>query len=389
MSSDTLRILHVVPSYLPAVRYGGPVYAVHALCRHLVEQGHQVDVYTTNVDGQGVHGAKTGQRIAMDGVGVHYFPVQFPRRLYYSPKLAKFLDAHIARYDLLHLHSVFLYPTLAAARCAHNNGIPYLVAPRGMLVKDLIRRKNTLLKQAWIHLFERRTLEQAAAIHVTSRLEAQELHTFNFVWPEIIELPNGLDPVPAQPAIVRDPNLILFLGRITWKKGLDRLIPALAGLPKLKLFIAGNDETGYTQELKHLAQRHAVTERIVFCGPVRGADKWQLYQQAGVFVLPSYSENFANTVLEAMAMACPVVVTPQVGLADVVKQGGAGIVSAGDVRSLQDAILNILEHRQQAQLMGEAGQRVVAERFSWPTIVSAVENTYRHLRNPEQVQAHA
>ena len=389
MRVEPLRILHVVPSYLPAVRYGGPVYAVHGLCRQLVAQGHHVDVYTTNVDGQSSHDAEIGQRVSLDGVGVHYFPVQFPRRLYYSPQLAQSLDRHIGDYDVLHLHSLFLYPTLAAARCARKNGIAYLLAPRGMLVKDLIARRNTLLKQTWIHLFERRTLEQAAAIHVTSRLEAQEIQKFNFDWPEIIEVPNGLDPAPLHDDIVRDPNMILFLGRINWNKGLDRLIPALAGLPELYLMVAGNDEDGYTQELKQLAEHHGVTERVIFCGPARGQDKWQLYQQAGVFALPSYSENFANTVLEAMAMACPVIVTPQVGLAEVVSQSGAGIVSAGDVHSLIGAISQILDHQDQAQQMGEAGRRVVTERFSWPVIAASMENTYRRLRISGRIQAHA
>ena len=48
-----LRLLHVVPTYLPAVRYGGPIQSVHALCRALAAQGHVTDVFTTNVDGPG------------------------------------------------------------------------------------------------------------------------------------------------------------------------------------------------------------------------------------------------------------------------------------------------------------------------------------------------
>ena len=381
---SSLRILHVIPSYLPAVRYGGPLYAVHGLCKHLVNLGHHVDVFTTNVDGDDVLGCGSEYQITMDGVGVHYFPVQFPRRLYYSPQLAHALDAKITNYDLLHLHSLYLHPILAAARCATKNNIPYLIAPRGMLIKDLIQRKNTLLKMFWISLFERRTLEQASAIHVTSSLEALEIEKFPFNWPEILEYPNGVEPPAMAARIEREQNLILFLGRIHWKKGLDRLIPALSGMPDVRLIIAGNDESGYLEDLRILAAKYHVTGQISFYGPVHDEDKWRLYQQAGVFVLPSYSENFANTVLEAMAMACPVVVTPQVGLAQTVQDSGAGIVCGGEPSILHDAIKQVIDNPPLAQKMGEAGQHLILERFAWPNIASSLETDYYRLLTNQQ-----
>jgi len=389
MKASRLRILHVIPSYLPAVRYGGPVYAVHDLCRHLVQRGHRVDVYTTNVDGPGVHDSATGTAVCLDGVSVYYFPVQFPRRLYYSPQLARALAARIEQYDVLHLHSLFLYPTLAAARCANSRGVPYLLAPRGMLVKELVRRRSPLLKMAWIQLFERRSLEQASAIQATSRLEARELRKFPFDWPNIFIVPNGLEPPTPRPGVQRDPKRVLFLGRVNWKKGLDRLIPAMAGLPGLTLTVAGNDEDDYTRVLKNLVALHGLEDRIEFCGPVWGDEKWRLYQRAGVFVLPSYSENFANTVLEAMAMACPVIVTAQVGLAEVVAGCGAGLVSNADADSLRGAIATVVSDPEQARRMGEAGRGVIADRFSWPAIAATVETTYRRLWTDIEVPADA
>jgi len=387
INPDPLRILHVIPSYLPAVRYGGPMYAVHGLCKHLVQQGHQVDVFTTNVDGLGTRGER--HRASMDGVGINYFPVQLPRRIYYSPQLARELEACITNYDVLHLHSLYLYPTLVAARCASRNGIPYLLAPRGMLVGEVIARKNFLLKKAWIHLFERRTLEQASVIQATSHLEAQELRKFKFEWPEILELPNGLECPTLQSGVVRDPNLMLFLGRIDWKKGLDRLIPVLVGLPKMKLLVVGNDETGYTRVLRKIAEKHAVTQQVEFYGPAWGEDKWRLYQQAGMFVLPSYSENFANTVLEAMAAACPVIVSPQVGLAEVVAESGTGIVSHGATDQWAESIHKIADQPELARQMGEAGQRLVAARFSWPTIASQMIDAYRKVLSSRPVNLRA
>ena len=128
-----MRILHVVPTYLPATRYGGPIYSVHGLCRALVRRGHEVHVLTTNVDGAGVSGVPLDRPVDLDGVQVRYFPVPFLRRLYWSPQMATATDARMAESDVLHCHSVFLWPTWMAARAARRARVPYVCAPRGML----------------------------------------------------------------------------------------------------------------------------------------------------------------------------------------------------------------------------------------------------------------
>ena len=76
-----MRLLHVVPTYLPASRYGGPLYSVHALCAALAKRGHDVHVYTTNVDGPGVSAVPVDRPVDMDGVQVSYFVTGRGRRL--------------------------------------------------------------------------------------------------------------------------------------------------------------------------------------------------------------------------------------------------------------------------------------------------------------------
>src|ERR1700676_1395936 len=157
-SNISLRILQVVSAYYPAVRYGGPIRSVHALCSALVRRGHQVSVYTTNIDGDGDLDVPLGTPVDMDGVLVHYFPVGAIRRLCWSPALARQLRRTVKNYDLAHLHSVFLWPTYSAARAARRARVPYIVSPRGMLVRDVIRAKSRFAKSAWIELVERRSL---------------------------------------------------------------------------------------------------------------------------------------------------------------------------------------------------------------------------------------
>ena len=110
--------------------------------------------------------------VDLDGVQIRYFPCPLLRRLYWSPALGRALRHEIGEFRIVHLHSVFLWPTWAAARAARNAGVPYVLSPRGMLVKDLIARRSRLAKSAWIRLIERSNVEQAAALHLTSQLES-------------------------------------------------------------------------------------------------------------------------------------------------------------------------------------------------------------------------
>ena len=147
-----------------------------------------------------------GRPVDMDGVKVWYFPSRWLRRLYWSPPMARALKREVGGFELVHLHSVFLWPTWAAARAARRLGVPYVLSPRGMLVKDLVRRKSRWLKRAWIRLVERNNMAHAAAIHVTSETEATELSRFAFAMPRMITIPNGLSGPGARGSRTRQPR---------------------------------------------------------------------------------------------------------------------------------------------------------------------------------------
>lgn len=380
-----MKILHVVPTYVPAWKHGGPIRSVHGLCKALAAHGHQVTVFTTDVDTNGA--VPVGRPVTLDGVEAWYFPVTPPRRLYRSPQMGAALRQRIAGLDVVHLHSVFLWPTSAAAREAERAGVPYLVAPRGMLVRDLLRRRGRWRKALWLRFVERRTLARAAGIHATTGLEAEEAHKLGIPLPRIFVVPNGVDPEPppateALAAPVRDllagGPFLLYLGRLSWKKGLDRLIPALARVPGATLAVVGNDEEGIRPKLEALAREAGVASRVRFPGPVDGADKAALLHGCAALVLPSYSENFGNSVLEAMAAGRPVAVTPEVGLAGVVREEGAGIVAGGDPIVLGDALRGLLADPDR-EAMGRRGAEAAGRRFGWPAVAAQMEEVYRML----------
>jgi glycosyltransferase involved in cell wall biosynthesis len=379
-----MRVLHVVPTYLPAVRYGGPIYSVHALCRALADRGHDIHVYTTNVDGAGISDVPLAEPVVLDGVKVRYFPCGWGRRLYRSPAMRGALADAVPDFDVLHLHSVFLWPTLAAARAARRADVPYLLAPRGMLVEGLIARKSLLLKTAWIALFERANIAGAAAIHVTSELEQSELAKLGLSAQRVVVVANGIELADLagacrRPAVAAANAYVLSLGRISWKKGLDRLVQAMAYVPNAVLLVAGNDEENYQPRLESIARELGLGARVHFLGPVRDEEKWDLMRCAAVFALPSHSENFGIAALEAMACGCPVVVTPEVGLARAIGEAGAGLVVDGEAEAIGTAISALVADPARRRLMGEAGRKLAGERFSWDGIAEQMERVYQQV----------
>lgn len=372
-----MRLVHVVPTYLPAIRYGGPIVAVHGLCRALVARGHDVEVLTTNVDGKSVSDVPIGTPTMLDGVKVTYFSSRFDR-LYWSPSMQRAIRAAASRSDLLHAHSVYLYPTLAAARAARSSRTPFVISPRGMLVPELIERRNAVAKKLWIATIEKRNFATAAAIHFTSEQEWSDAANVGLPLHHPFVVPNGIDLPPLSGA-PRRPHTLVFLGRISWKKGLDRLITALAEVPEATLIIAGNDDEDLTPKLKRIASDAGVSDRIEWRGPTYGAEKHSLLATASLFALTSDSENFGNAVLEALAVRTPALLTRGVGLAPDVAAAAAGIVTERDPHAIAAALRDALADPNRLQQLGANGRKLVESRFTWSRVAEMMEQQYRSL----------
>ena len=150
---------------------------------------------------------------------------------------------------------------------------------------------------------------------------------------------------------------MLFLGRLNWKKGLDRLIPAMQQVTNADLLIAGNDEENYRPELEALARRCGVVDASVSWVPLMGKKMGAARLRLEFWRLPSYSENFGNVVLEAMAVGCPVIVTPEVGMASVVQEAGCGVVADGDPANLGLEMKRLLDDHSRRRIWGKRPAR--------------------------------
>jgi glycosyltransferase involved in cell wall biosynthesis len=386
-----MRILHVVPTYYPAVRYGGPIYSVHALCKALAAEGHRVHVFTTSVDGPGDSDVPHKRPVDLDNVQVHYFPSRWLRRIYCSIDLANALRSMTADFDVVHLHSVFLFPTWAGARSAVRGGVPYVLSPRGMLDRELIARRSAVAKRAWIRLVERRNLARAACIHLTSAEERRALVDLELGLAPISIIPNGVeapglfsrshDAISADVcAILGEGFDILCFGRISWKKGLDQLIRAITELPHARVVIAGNDEEGFADKLRNLAAHSSVDDRVrILPRQITGADKEALFAAARLFVLPSVSENFGNVVVEAMIRAVPVVVTERVGAAEIVEASGGGLVVRKGKDTFSSVLASVLQSSERLGAMSTAGANYARQHLTWQGIARRFDALYREI----------
>ncbi len=377
-----LSILHVIANLAPA--QGGPAAACPAMAEAMARRGHRVAVFTTDRGRRGE--VPTDQPLERDRVTYRFFPHRF-RRFAVSTGLARALMAEVGRFDVVHLHSLYLFHDWAAARACRAAGVPYILRPHGAFL-PFVRARGRLQKRVANLLFQNGVTRGAACLHYTSEAEAQDAAPFVFGRPGRV-VPLGLDIAAlaapdAPPLSARFPELagkrvLLFLGRLAAQKGLDLLIPAFAAVaprhPEWHLLLAGADR-GEGERLRSLAAECGVAERLTFAGHLAGDDKHAALQQAELFVLPSRGENFGLAAVEAMAAGRPVLVTDRVALWREIESDGAGLVCPPQAADLTAALDRLMGDAGLRARLGRAARERTAPRFDWARVAPQLEALY-------------
>ncbi len=391
-----MKVLHVIPSISPL--RGGPSKAALEMVGALRQAGIDASLITTNDHGPGLlQDLPTGRWQIHREVPLLVFPRWSPplaalREFAVSPAMSRWLGSHIRSYDLLHIHALFSYPSTAAMVQARHAGVPYLLRTIGQLSPWSLAQ-SSLRKRWMLRLVERANLEGASALHFTTALEQSQaadlgLGTPSVVLPLGVHLPPVLPESPALAAGREDPSSgepirFLFLSRLHPKKQLENLLEACARLRDLhprahwQLAIAGSGEAAYERSLRQRAGLLGIGPHCHWLGHLEGEAKWAALGQADWFVLPSAAENFGIAVVEALAAGTPVIVTPEVAVAERIRAAGAGLVCSSEPQRLVMAL-------EEAMAGSPPGMRAAARslaqmEYSWDTLALRLSETYQQI----------
>lgn len=330
------------------------------------------------------------------GLTVRRYPVLPPRGLKPSLGLWRQLRRRIERFDLVHVHSLYLFHSAVGPALCRQRGVPYVVRPHGSL-DPLIWQRRRGRKRIAEHLFEARNLARCAAVHFTHPREQREACLGG--WPAAFVCPLGVDVEALRPSatgrelaefrdrvgIEPDDRVALFLGRLTQRKGAHLAVAAAARLgteTRLKILLAGRDQEGLVASKRAAG---TLPPAVRWCGQLDDGERRLALAAADVLIAPSSYDNFGLSVLEAMAAGLPPIVSSAVALADEVAQHQAGwVVELGDeraARTLAEAIVRALEAPSERQQRARRA-RDLAQRFDWQRIGELMEDHYHRIVAP-------
>ena len=385
-----MRVLQIVPSV--SLVYGGPSQMVLGLSKALAQEGIEVTLITTNSNGDTDRpplDVPIAKPIKQDGYEIIYFPCSPFRRYKFSLGLLKWLAINANQYNLAHIHALFSPVSTAAATIARRKKLPYILRPLGTLdPADLLKKKQ--LKQLYGLLLEKPNLAGAAGVHFTSPEEAKVSERYGTKTRDLV-IPLGVDLPEILPAkgtarqqlgMPTNCPLILFMSRIDPKKGLDLLLPALEKLQTAGLnfhFVlagANPQDLDYENKIKQIIQTSKLAKQTTITGFVHGELKLGLLQDADIFVLPSYYENFGIAVAEAMATGIPVVISDRVHIWQDIQAANAGWVTPCEVEKLTETLKIAIQTQEERKQKGENARQLTQEKYSWRAIALSMIEVY-------------
>jgi len=385
-----MRILHVAPYYEQAWAYGGIPRLVTTLTRALARRGYPVTVCTTD--------ARDERTRATPVANAHGVDVRMFRNVsnslayhlqFFTPLGLRGYMRHAAKtFDIAHIHACHNLPAIIAALELSRAGVPYVVSPNGTALP--IERRMAA-KRLFAGTAGRSFLPGATRIVAVSQAEVRQLHALGIAESVIVRISNPIDDRecdhPADPGSFRsrlalgDVPIVLFLGKLTPRKGVGDLVRAFArvGHSEAVLVIAGND-MGARRSVETVVRELELQQRVIFTGLLSGKARLDALAAATVVVYPSRDEIFGLVPLESLLCGTPVVVCDDSGCGEVISgTGGGQTVPYADVGRLAGAIQAVLDDRHSWRCRARAAAIVVRRRYGADVICNEFESLYRSV----------
>ncbi|MDH3975275.1 MAG: glycosyltransferase [Deltaproteobacteria bacterium] len=408
-----MKLLVVIPSYWPAIKFGGPIHSVHTLNKTLVKMKIDVTVFSTNAGIEKI--VPVNEEIIRDGVKITYF--SYSKRFefmaatgwQFSRCLINELKKSLKNFDLVYITPIWNFPVSIAAHYCRKFKVPYVISPRGTMYGETLSKK-AWKKMIYYWLVSNRDIKHASAIHYTTHDEAERCYIPHRRSENAIILPNGIDlsdfkDLPSKKALrtkypyLENKKVILFMGRINWKKGLDILIDAYGKLVSerddVHLIIAGNDENGYINQVKKWINTYGMKyfdassgtitineiPDVTFTGLIKDKEKLIAYAGSDLFVLPSYSENFGMSVIESMATGTAVLISNHVGLYKEVVKNNAGFIVKTTWESIYEGLAEMLDNDRHRNMLSNNGKKMVRDCYNIENIGNNMINAFKKVLN--------
>ena len=367
-------------------RAGGLFWSVRALAKGLKGNGCDISVFA------GEDGFVSEDISKWENVPVRLFPLVGPEAFGFQKGLSGELDA--AELDLLHVHNLWMYTSVASSNWGRRNKKPYVISPRGTL--DPWALQNSAWKKRIARvLYEDAHLEGAACIHALCDSEYESIRALGLrnpvaVIPNGVDLPQdvqGLKKVGWGDSLPSDSKVLLFISRIHPKKGLVGLLNAWAQVKAggeanaepWHLVIGGWDQGGHQAELVDVRDELGVTSSVHFVGPLFDEAKDASLRRADAFVLPSFSEGLPMAVLEAWSYMLPVVMTPQCNIPEGFRSGAAIRVET-EVGSISAGLCQLFSLSEEERAdVGRRGLEVVKTSFTWDMVSAQMHDVYQWM----------
>jgi glycosyltransferase involved in cell wall biosynthesis len=388
------KILHFLASTNTAV-FGGVPRAAMDMASRLAARGHPSTILTA--DTEETPTAWLHQECG--GPAVHDDALPLVRKVTLSriPGVTlshagmRTVRAELQRCDVVHLHCVWQIGAIQIARMARAMGKPYVISTHGML-DDWCMAQGKGKKAAFLALGARAMLEKAAYIHSTATGEFAQSRKWypqgnGAILPYIIDL-QPFHELPGRAlarerfAFLRDTTIptVLFLSRLHYKKGCEHLVQAAALLKHrgidANFIFAGTGDEPYIASLKQMSDHLGMSDRVRFVGPVRGAEKLSLYQNADLFVLPTSQENFGLVYIESLACGTPIVATKGTDIWQELDSSGCCTISDQHAGALAQTIGLRLADREGLVAMGAKARPWVFKTFGEDILVPRYEQFY-------------